>query len=142
MKYKKFNLLKGRPVFIAFCLAVILWPVAAFSQKYSFTHYSIEDGLLQSQVTRILQDNTHHLVITTFLGMDRFDGKIFTPVTKDNNLTDIFWAATIDRSGKIWCSNPSGLYYFYADKTTRFVGDNKDSLIMATELLADKQDNI
>jgi ligand-binding sensor domain-containing protein len=142
MKYKNFNLLKGWPVSIAFCLAVILWPAAAFSQKYSFTNYSIEDGLLQSQVTRILQDNTHHLVITTFLGMDRFDGKTFTPVTKDNNLTDIFGATTIDHNGKIWCSNASGLYYFYADHTTRFVGDNHDPLIVATQLLADKHDNI
>jgi signal transduction histidine kinase/ligand-binding sensor domain-containing protein len=143
MKYKNFNLLKGRPVIIAcFSLAVLLWPVIAFSQKYSFTNYSIEDGLLQSQVTRILQDNTHHLVITTLLGMDRFDGKTFTPVTKDDNLTDILSAATIDHTGKIWCSNSSGLYYFYADHTIRFVGDNNDSLIVATELLADKLDNI
>lgn len=143
MKHKNFNFLKGRPVIIAcFSLAILLWPAIAFSQKYSFTNYSIEDGLLQSQVTRILQDNTHRLVITTFLGMDRFDGKTFTPVTKDNNLTDIFWAATIDHSGKIWCSNSSGLYYFYGDNTTRFVGDNNGSLIVATELLADKQDNI
>ncbi len=143
MKYKNFNLLKSRPVITA-CLsvAVLLWPVVALSQKYSFTNYNIEDGLLQSQVTRILQDKTHHLVLTTFLGMDRFDGKTFTPVTKDNNLADIFGAATIDHSGKIWCSNPSGLYYFYGDNTTRFVGDNKDSIIVATELLADKQDNI
>jgi len=142
MKYKNFNLTKGWPVSIAFCLAVLLWPVTAFSQKYSFTNYSIENGLLQSQVTRILQDNTHHLVITTFLGLDRFDGKTFTPVTKDNNLTDVFGATTIDHSGKIWCSNASGLYYFYADRTTRFVGDNKSSLIVATALLADKLDNI
>jgi ligand-binding sensor domain-containing protein len=143
MKYKNFNLLKSRPVITAcFSLAVLLWPVVALSQKYSFTNYNIEDGLLQSQVTRILQDKTHHLVLTTFLGMDRFDGKTFTPVTKDNNLADIFGAATIDHIGKIWCSNPSGLYYFYADHTTRFVGDNKDSIIVATELLADKMDNI
>jgi signal transduction histidine kinase/ligand-binding sensor domain-containing protein len=143
MKYKNFNLLKSRPVIAAcFSLAVLLWPVIALSQKYSFTNYSIEDGLLQSQVTRILQDKTHHLVITTFLGTDRFDGKTFTPVTKDNNLTDVFWAVTIDHTGKIWCSNSSGLYYFYADHTTRFVGDNKASLIAASELLADKLDNI
>ena len=136
-------MLNAKAIIMICCgLVMFFLPSLASGQKYSFTNYNIEDGLLQSQVTRILQDNTHHLVITTFLGMDRFDGKTFTSVTKDNNLTDIFWATTIDHNGKIWCSNPSGLYYFYADKTTRFVGDNNGSLIVATELLADKLDNI
>lgn len=123
-------------------MVIMLWPAIAFSQKYSFTNYSIEDGLLQSQVTRILQDNTHHLVISTFLGIDRFDGKTFTPVAKDNHLTDVFKAVAVDHSGKIWCSNHSGLYYFYADNTTRFIGNNHDSSIVASDLIADKMDNI
>jgi len=143
MKNKIPHLLNAKAIIMICCgLVMFFLPSLALGQKYSFTNYNIEDGLIQSQVTRILQDNTHHLVITTFLGMDRFDGKTFTPVTKDINLTDIFGATTIDHSGKIWCSNPSGLYYFYADHTTRFVGDNNDSLIVATKLLADKQDNI
>src|ERR1700748_570327 len=116
MKYTIFNLLKSRPVIVAcFISAVLLWPGVAFSQKYSFTNYSIEDRLLQSQGSRILQDKI---------------------------LTDIFGATTIDHSGKIWSSNASGLYYFYADHTIRFTGDNHDSLIVATQLVADKQDNI
>lgn len=136
-------MLKARAIIMICCSWVVFFlPLLTYGQKYSFTNYNIEDGLIQSQVTRILQDKTHHLIITTFLGMDRFDGKTFTPVTKDNNLTDIFDAATIDHNGRIWCSNPSGLYYFYADHTTRFIGDNKDSLTTATRLLTDKQDNI
>ena len=123
-------------------LAVFLWPSVAFTQKYSFTNYGIEDGLLQSQATRIRQDNTHRLVIATFLGINRFDGKTFTPVTKDNTLIDFVGALTIDHSGKIWASNAKGLYCFHADKTTRFVGDKNDSLIAASDLAADRLDNI
>lgn len=125
-----------------FCVTVLLCPSFACAQKYSFTNYSIEDGLLQSQVTKILQDNTHHLVISTLLGVNRFDGKVFTPVTKDRVLTDSVYIAAIDRSGRIWCSNSKGLYYYYADKTTRFVGDHNDSSINATSLVADNLDNI
>jgi signal transduction histidine kinase/ligand-binding sensor domain-containing protein len=125
-----------------FCLAVFFWPSVAFTQKYSFTNYGIEDGLSQSQATRIRQDNNHRLVIATFLGINRFDGKTFTPVTKDNSLIDFVGALTIDHSGKIWCSNAKGLYCFYADKTTRFVGDKNDSLIAASVLAADRLNNI
>ena len=143
MIYKIFSFPKGRSIVIAcLSLAVYLWPSVAFAQKYTFTNYGIEDGLSQSQATRIAQDNSHRLVIATFLGVNRFDGKTFTPVTKDNTSTDFIAAMTIDHSGKIWVSNSKGLYYFYADRTTRFVGDNNDSLIVATALIADRADNI
>jgi ligand-binding sensor domain-containing protein len=143
MKYKIFNLLKGKSIIIkCFSLAILFWPSIAFAQRYSFTNYSIEDGLLQSQVLRILQDNTHRLLVTTLLGMNRFDGKTFTPVTKDYGLPDSVTAETVDRAGKIWCSTLKGLYYYYADKTTRFVGPNNDSSIVANALIADNRDNI
>jgi len=74
--------------------------------------------------------------------MNRFDGKTFTSVTKGKVLIDSLTGATIDHSGKIWCSSPKGLYYYYADKTTRFIGDHDDSLITASDLIADNADNI
>jgi len=129
-------------VITCFSLAIFIWPSVAFSQKYSFTNYGIENGLLQSQATRIVQDNNHRLVIATFLGIDRFDGKTFAPIIKDNSLIDFVNVLTIDHNGKIWAGNTNGLYSFYADKATRFVGDNNDSLIVATDLVADRLDNL
>ena len=129
-------------VIACFILAIFLWPRVAFTQKYSFTNYGIEDGLPQSQVTQIVQDNNHRLVIATWLGINRFDGKTFTPVTKGKGLTDFVPGLTIDYSGRIWASSSKGLYSFYADKTTRFTGDNNDSVINATALITDRHDNI
>src|ERR1700749_2718843 len=143
MKDKFFNLIKRAAIILICCsLAVLFFPSIASGQKYSFTNYGIEDGLLQSQVTRILQDNTHHLVISTLLGMNRFDGKTFTPATIDNNITGFVRGETIDHKGKIWYSNLKGLYEYYGGKTTRFVGDNNDSLIFANALITDNGDNI
>jgi signal transduction histidine kinase/ligand-binding sensor domain-containing protein len=143
MTYKNSNFPKGGSIVImCFSLAVFLWPSIAFTQKYSFTNYGIEDGLAQSQATRIIQDNNHRLVIATFLGINRFDGKTFTPITKDNSVMDFVSVLTIDHSGKIWAGNAKGLYCFYADKATRFVADKHDSLIAASELVADRLDNI
>src|ERR1700759_608033 len=101
---------------------LLLGPALAYGQKKNFTNYGIEDGLLQSQVTRIMQDNTHQLVIQTFLGTERFDGKTFSALTRDNVVTESSVAVTIDHDGKIWCSNAKGLYYIYAGNTTRFTG--------------------
>jgi len=123
------------------CGLIILLPSLTFGQKYSFTNYSIEDGLLQSQATRILQDNTRHLVISTFLGMNKFDGKTFT-TAMDNSITGIVKGETIDHNGRIWYSNSKGLYEYYGGKTTRFVGDKNDSLIFANTLITDKENNI
>jgi signal transduction histidine kinase len=143
MTHKSSNFPKlGSLIMICFGLAIFLWPSAAFAQKYSFTNYGIEEGLVQSQATRIIQDNNHRLVISTFLGINRFDGKTFTPITKDNSLMDFVGVLTIDHSGKIWAGNAKGLYSFYADKATRFVADKNDSLIAASELIADHMDNI
>ncbi len=143
MKYKVFNLFKARSIILKFfSLGVLFWPSVALTQKYNFTNYGIENGLLQSQATRIVQDSNHRLVIATFLGITRFDGKTFSPVTKDNSLIDFANVLTIDHTGKIWAGNTKGLYCFYADKTTRFVGDKNDSLITASDLVADRLDNI
>jgi len=142
MKYKNFNFLKGKPITIACFCFVLFAPSVAFTQKYSFTNYSIEDGLLQSQVVRILQDKTHHLVIETVLGMNKFDGKTFTTTNIDNELTDSVNGSTIDHSGRVWYSNLKGLYYYYGDKATRFVGNHNDTSIFATALITDNLNNI
>jgi len=143
MIYKIASFPKGRSIVIkCITLAILLWPSVAFTQKYSFTNYGIENGLSQSQVTSIVQDNNHRLVIATFLGLDRFDGKTFTSLTNGNGFTDIVSGLTIDHSGRIWCGNAKGLYYYYGDKATRFVSDNHHLLINATGLVADKLDNI
>lgn len=58
------------------------------AQQYSFINYSIEDGLAQSQVQTIFQDDKGYLWMGTYGGLSRYDGKSFVNYTKENGLID------------------------------------------------------
>ena len=112
-------------------------PCRAVCQKYNFTHYDIEDGLTQSQVKTITQDNSHHLIVATKLGIGRFDGKTFTSVTKDNGLPDNeVTSIASDKQGRLWCSSPHGLFYYYEGKIHTYVTGAGDTFVGASILLA------
>ena len=48
-----------------------------FGQKYAFVEYSTEEGLPQSQVTSICQDNKGYLWVGTLGGLAKFSGSKF-----------------------------------------------------------------
>lgn len=80
------------------------------AQKYSFSHYDIEDGLIQSQVNYLSLDNQHRLWIGTLGGACRFDGKEFTPYTRQNGLPTSFVNTVFtDKAGHTWFGTQSGL---------------------------------
>jgi ligand-binding sensor domain-containing protein/signal transduction histidine kinase len=126
-----------------FIFALLSLPYTGFSQKYSFTHYDIEDGLTQSQITQIAQDKSHHLLVSTHLGIGRFDGKTFSSITKDNGLPDnVVSAITTDSKGRIWGCSVHGLYY-HADGQVQLNAAKGSALFAAARvLLTDNQDNI
>ncbi|ACU03830.1 ligand-binding sensor domain-containing protein [Pedobacter heparinus] len=62
----------------------------AFSQRYNFEHYNIEDGLVQSQVTAITQDKQRRLWIATLGGLSCFNGNQFINFGKTDGLNSNF----------------------------------------------------
>jgi ligand-binding sensor domain-containing protein len=56
------------------------------AQRYSFISYSNQDGLPQSQVTSITQDDKGYLWVGTLGGLAKFNGKRFTSFTQENGL--------------------------------------------------------
>lgn len=58
------------------------------AQQYSFINFSIEDGLAQSQVQTIYQDDKGYLWMGTYGGLSRYDGKSFVNFSKENGLLD------------------------------------------------------
>ncbi|GAB3935486.1 sensor histidine kinase [Mucilaginibacter myungsuensis] len=75
-----------------------------------FTHYDIADGLIQSQVNKISQDNTHRLWIATLGGVSRFDGVEHFALTKANGLKNNFaYAVFCDSKGRTWIGANKGL---------------------------------
>ncbi len=85
-----------------------------------FDHISIEDGLSQSSVNTIAQDQDGYIWLGTQDGLNQFDGYNFTifynqpndtTSIPDNFINHLF----VDRSGKLWVSTNNGLCYY--DKT-------------------------
>jgi signal transduction histidine kinase/ligand-binding sensor domain-containing protein len=79
-------------------------------QKYPFTHYGVEDGLPQSQVTGITQDAHHQIWVSTLGGIGCFDSKHFAAYTEQDGLADnTELDVAADHSGAIWCGGGRGI---------------------------------
>ena len=101
-------------VFILSCLRV-------FAQKHNFISYNIDEGLPQSGVVNLLQDNDRHIWAATAGGISRFDGKKFTNYTTDEGLSENnVLQITIDHHQRLWASTYSGLNLIYNNKITVF----------------------
>jgi len=108
------HIIKSKPVSIyrLFCvlLLTLLGHLTSQAQKYTFSHYDIEDGLIQSQVNNLALDQQHRLWITTLGGACRFDGKDFTAYTRQNGMpTNFIEKVFVDKDNVVWFGTQSGL---------------------------------
>lgn len=96
--------------FLCIAGALLLASRQCHAQKYTFSHYDIEDGLIQSQVNKLSQDNAHRLWLATLGGACRFDGKEYYAVTKANGLVSNFvYQVFVDKTGNAWLGTHKGL---------------------------------
>ena len=84
-------------------------PVSA--QRHYVESYSLEDGLPQSQVEDVLQDERGYLWLAMFSGgVARFDGRTFTTLTTQDGLpSNTAVALHEDSSGTLWFGTRGGL---------------------------------
>lgn len=86
---------------------------AAFSQKYNFINFNVENGLAQSQVSCFAQDNNHELLIGTYGGISIFDGTNFFNYNKANGLPQNYVSSIkCDASQHIWIGTNNGICRF------------------------------
>lgn len=103
------SLMLGWLGFIVFCCT---W---SHAQKLPFKTYSIEDGLIQSVVSSIVQDNDGYVWFATRAGVSRFDGLEFKNYTRQNGLPDdLIRHIALDFNGTLWAGTDQGLAYFEA----------------------------
>jgi signal transduction histidine kinase/ligand-binding sensor domain-containing protein len=96
-----------RTIFILF---PVLFCLTAFTQKHNFISYNIDEGLPQSSVLNILQDNDRHIWMATGGGVSRYDGRSFTNYTADEGLSESnIMEVAIGRDERIWAVTLSGL---------------------------------
>jgi ligand-binding sensor domain-containing protein/signal transduction histidine kinase len=89
---------------------VLFFAPACRAQKYTFSHYDIEDGLIESQVNNLTLDNEHRLWMATDGGACRFDGKEYTSYTRQNGMpTNFINTVFVDKNDVVWFGTQNGL---------------------------------
>ncbi len=84
-----------------------------FAQQYSLRQYTVVDGLPQSQINTLVEDNYGYLWIGTNGGLARFDGKDFKIYnTLDGLLSNSITSLTIDSHENLWIVHPRGITRF------------------------------
>jgi len=79
------------------------------AQQYSFIHHGVEEGLSQSVVNTILQDEAGYLWVGTMSGLNRFDGKEFELFDQNDSLAENWVSASFkDSKGNLWFGHWAG----------------------------------
>jgi ligand-binding sensor domain-containing protein/two-component sensor histidine kinase len=101
-----------------------------YSQTYNFEYYNVEEGLSQSRVNSIIQDDRGHLWVgTQGGGVCKFDGSKFTQYSeKDGVSGDIVTGLTVDKKGNIWITSTWGGVTKY-DGRKFLIFSKKDGLL-------------
>ena len=79
---------------------------------YRFNNYTINEGLSQSSVTCIIQDNTNSLWVGTQDGLNRFDGKSFEIFNSDETKgieSEYIRCSFKTKNGDLWFGTSNGL---------------------------------
>ncbi len=146
MSYIIKQILKNNHPFITFLLRfsslvsliIIIFSSLVFGQynQIRFDHISIEQGLSQSSVLSIAQDNLGFMWFATQDGLNRFDGYTFTVYSHDpldsNSISDIgIQKLYVDNTGNLWVITLSGklerydyehdlFFHYHINKTNTF----------------------
>ncbi len=111
---------------IYFCLTFIAWlnslSASAFTaEPISFQHIGLREGLSQSTVFSIAQDQQGHMWFATYDGVNKYDGYEFKVYQHDSNnplslANDIARVVRTDSRGRIWIGTRDGLSLYDAGK--------------------------
>jgi len=110
MKFDIRNIRMRNRHIIVLTLVCFVFSVSYTSgQNNNFVTYGLEEGLIQSQIRTITQDNSGVLWIGTIGGLAKYDGTGFTNYTqKDGLAEDWVTAALMDTLGNIWFGHWGG----------------------------------
>ncbi|HBS87497.1 MAG: hypothetical protein A2W91_00475 [Bacteroidetes bacterium GWF2_38_335] len=107
-----------------FLLSIILVSCyfSGFSQTYHYTQYSVENGLAQSQVLCLYQDENDNMWIgTNGEGINKFNGKKFNNITTQDGLVGNYvYCIVKDSKGLMWIGTNSGISIFDGKKYQNF----------------------
>jgi ligand-binding sensor domain-containing protein/serine phosphatase RsbU (regulator of sigma subunit) len=116
---------------IIFLYALLIPGIRTCAQTYYFDNYSVIEGLAQSKVYKIIQDNNDYIWMGTEAGVSKFDGINFINYTIENGLAEGgVRSIYTDSYGNIWLGHLGGGLTRFADNEFEIV-DISDTLILA-----------
>ncbi|MBN2893410.1 MAG: SpoIIE family protein phosphatase [Bacteroidales bacterium] len=100
----------------------MLLPIFAFSQKYNFVHFSLNEGLSQSQIYATTQSPEGDLWFGTLGGaITIYDGINTKYLTTNDGLPDYrIWELFTASDGKIWIGTATAIAYFDGYRIVNF----------------------
>lgn len=120
-------------------LFFLLLSTNIFAQTYSFDNYTVQDGIVQSNVSGILQDKRGDIWLGTGSGISRFNGKTFQNYSTDDSLADNnVTSMLLDVKGNIWFGHANGGLTFFDGKTFHII--HNDALPKERNIFALYQD--
>lgn len=109
---------KGKNTLI---LLLSIWGLSATGQNYAYQNIGVREGLSQSTVTAITQDQFGFLWIGTQDGLNCYDGHIFKsyhyqPFDTSSLPINHITALSVDKFNQIWVGTSAGLCLFMREK--------------------------
>lgn len=90
-------------------ILIHLFLPAGYSQSSNFITFGVEEGLIQSHVQSIQQDNEGNLWIGTIGGLTRYNGTRFINYTQENGMSEDWVTSSLkDRQGNLWFGHWGG----------------------------------
>ncbi|WP_242923822.1 two-component regulator propeller domain-containing protein [Pontibacter liquoris] len=117
---------------LSLLLCLLAPPHAVWSQQYNFRNWMLEDGLPQSQVNGMLQDDKKQLWLATRGGVSKFDGSTFLTYTRQqglssNNISCLFQ----DSRKRLWIGTSDHGLNLYTNQHFRHFNSLPDTGILA-----------
>jgi len=133
---------KNHTLNAALLLQCLLFFVSTLSaQTTSFIYYGVEQGLSQSQVQDLAQDDDGNLWIATLSGLTKYNGREFKTFSRKDSLAEDWVTAMCkDKNGNIWLGHWAGGVSVYNNKTKKIENLNLEEYTRFKTVTAIVQD--
>ena len=118
-------------------LFVLIFHIGLGQSDYRFNNYTINEGLSQSLVSCIIQDDLYSLWVGTQDGLNRFDGTDFQVFNSNNTkgiINEFIRCAAKSANGDLWFGTNNGLLK-YSISTEEFTAYPGDGLLQVQDLI-------
>ncbi|MFD1551952.1 ligand-binding sensor domain-containing protein [Putridiphycobacter roseus] len=108
---------------------IILNTTFLSAQQYNFITFGVKEGLAQSQVTDICQDNLGNLWLGTQSGLSLFNSQKFTNFSIDDGLSDnVITHVIYNKKSELWAVTPRGISKYENGRFSSYYFDNAERI--------------